>query len=312
MKVTARHIREITGLLQGRAMTSIPLAKFTSFRIGGPADLIAEPGTTQELARLVHYLALEEIPYVILGAGTNVLFDDAGFRGAVVRTGFIYGFEVDENGSEYARVTVAAGVPLASVVSRASRLAWQGLEPLWGIPGSWGGAIATNAGAGSACIGDYLISMDLLNERGEIVTLAREDIRYEYRIMHIPQKHVITAGTLKLKRGDLESIRQELETARSRRRGTQPWDKPSAGCVFKNPSGQEPAGALLDRLGLKGVTIGDAQVSEVHANFIINRGNASAADVLELIRLIRRLVREEAHLDLNLEIRVVGVEAARD
>lgn len=312
MTLTALHIREITDLLRGRAGQGLPLARFTSFRIGGPADLIAEPETAGDLARLMTYLAQKEIPYVILGAGTNVLFDDAGFRGVVVRTGAINGFRVVENGSDYAAIVVAAGVPLQSVVSRTSRLGWQGLAPLWGIPGSCGGAIATNAGAGATCMGAFLVRVDLLSEQGEVVTLQGEDIQYGYRSMTIPARHVITAGTLKLKRGDMASIKRELEAARSSRIGKQPLDKPSAGCVFKNPSPQEPAGALLDRLGFKGVTIGDAQVSEAHANFIINRGNASARDVLELVRLIRKRVKEEEDLDLELEIRVVAPEAAHD
>jgi UDP-N-acetylmuramate dehydrogenase len=260
----------------------------------------------------MRYLAQEEVPYMVLGAGTNVLFDDTGFRGAVVRTGSISGFQVVENGSDHAAIVVAAGVPLPSVVSRTSNLGWQGLAPLWGIPGSCGGAIATNAGAGDVCIGDFLARVDLLNEQGEAIALQGEDIQYGYRSMSIPAKHVITAGTLKLKRGDVESIRRELDVARGRRIGKQPLDKPSAGCVFKNPGPQQPAGALLDRLGFKGVTIGDAQVSEAHANFIVNRGNATANHVMELIRFIRKRVKEETDLDLELEIRVMGPEAAHD
>jgi UDP-N-acetylmuramate dehydrogenase len=130
--------------------------------------------------------------------------------------------------------------------------------------------------------------------------------------MKIPPKHVIAGGTLKLKRGTAEAIQAELAAARGRRQGKQPLDRPSAGCVFKNPSADKPAGALIDRLGLKGTAIGDAQVSEVHANFIINRGNAKASDVLELIRIIRESVREQEGIELELEIRVFGEEAAHD
>jgi UDP-N-acetylmuramate dehydrogenase len=312
MTLTARQIREIGALLQGRILTDAPLSRFTSFKIGGPADMIAEPGTAQELASLISYLATEDVPHMLLGAGTNVLFYDRGFRGVVVRTASIDGFEVAENGSDDARIIVAAGVPLASVVSRASRLGWKGLESLWGIPGSFGGAIATNAGAGQSCIGECLAAISLLTEQGQELTIERDAICYEYRSMKIPPNHVITGGTLSLKRGTSESIQAELAAARARRQGKQPWDKPSAGCVFKNPSPEKPAGALIDRLGLKGTTIGDAQVSEVHANFIINRGNATASDVMEVIRLIRKRVLEAEELKLELEIRVFGEEAARD
>jgi UDP-N-acetylmuramate dehydrogenase len=312
MTLTVRQIGEIRDLLQGRILTDVPLSRFTSFRIGGPADLVAEPATVQELTRLIRYLAGECVPHMLLGAGTNVLFHDRGYRGVVVRTGAIDGFEVAENGSEYALVTVAAGVPLASVVSRTSKLGWQGLESLWGIPGSFGGAVATNAGAGQSCVGECLVGMNLITDRGEEVSLQQNAICYEYRSMAIPPKHVIAGGTLRLKRGAPDAIQEQLAAARARRQGKQPWDKPSAGCVFKNPSPDKHAGALIDRLGLKGMTIGDAQVSEVHANFIINRGSATASDVLELIRLVRGRVREEEGLELELEIHVFDEEAARD
>jgi UDP-N-acetylmuramate dehydrogenase len=310
--VTPRRIREMSNLLRGRVLTDVPLSRFTSFKIGGPADLVAEPASVQELARLIRYLAEKGISYMLLGAGTNALFHDAGFRGVVVRTASISGFEVAENGSGYALIAVAAGTPLASVVSRTCRLGWEGLESLWGIPGSFGGAIATNAGAGQRCVGEFLAAINTLTDQGEELTLQQDAIHYEYRSMKIPRKHVITGGILKLKRGNPGSIQEELDAARARRQGKQPCNKPSAGCVFKNPgTGDEPAGKIIDQMGLKGTTVGDAQVSDVHANFIINRGNATASEVLELIRLIRDRVREQTGLDLELEIQIFG-EVARD
>jgi UDP-N-acetylmuramate dehydrogenase len=309
--LTTRHIQDIQSLLQERSLVGALLSRFTSFRIGGPADLVAEPQDAQELASLLRYLKAESIPHIVLGAGTNLLFHDAGFRGVVVRTGSISGFEIRENGSDHAIITVAAGVPLPMVITKTCALGWTGLEALWGIPGLFGGAVVTNAGAADTCTGDFLVQLRLLTAEGEEVVLDRDQLEYSYRSMKIPQRSVVVEGTLRLPRGDRHSIDGDLLEARLRRR-LQPSDKPSAGCVFKNPSSENPAGAIIDRLGFKGVTVGGAQVSELHANFIINRGQATAADVQALIRRIRDRVKAEENIDLELEIRVVEEEAAND
>lgn len=312
MTPTDSQIRKIGELVQGSAFSGVPLSRFTSFKIGGPADVLAEPCTVVELTGLLRYLAREGLPYIVLGSGTNVLFPDAGFRGVVVRTVSISGFEVIENGSDHASIRAAAGMPLPSLVNRTSKLAWKGLEPLWGIPGSFGGAIAGNAGVPEACIGDFLVEIDLLTPQGEAMKLVGEEIDYEYRHMKIPSRHVITGGTLRLKRGTPEAIRAEIAAAKRRRERRQPVDKPSAGCIFRNPAPDKPAGLLIDGLGLKGMAVGGAQVSEVHANFIVNRGNATASDVLELIRLIRERVRQAENLELELEIRMFDEEVPYD
>lgn len=309
MTMTPHQIRDIGDLLHGRILTGVPLSRFTSFRIGGPADLVAEPQDVRQLAALLNYLRAERIPRIVLGAGTNLLFHDAGFRGVVVRTASISAFDIPQSGSDQALITVAAGVPLPVVVTKACALGWTGLEPLWGIPGSFGGAVVTNAGAKDACIGLFLDGIRLLTEAGEEVFLDRDQLDYSYRSMKIPQGSAVVEGTLRLQRGDRKSIDGDLVEARLLRR-RQPSDKPSAGCVFKNPSPENPAGALIERLGFKGFTIGGAQVSEMHANFIINLGQATAKDVLDLIRKIRERVKSEENIDLELEICVMGQEAA--
>ena len=182
----------------------------------------------------------------------------------------------------------------------------QGLEKLCGIPGSFGGAVVTNAGAAGACMGDLLVQVELMGPEGDCLTLERQDLRYGYRNMKIPDGFVVTAGTVELTQADPADLKTELERIRQWRRASQPLGRHSAGCIFKNPRPDKPAGLLIERQGLKGTVVGDAQVSEVHSNFIINRGSASAAEILELIELIRRRVREEEGLDLELEVRVVG------
>jgi UDP-N-acetylmuramate dehydrogenase len=310
--LSPRQIEEIRGIVHGHVLTDVLLSRFTSFKIGGPADLVVEPADAACLAEVLRYLADEGIPRMVLGAGTNVLFRDRGFRGVVIRTAPLTSLEFREDGSGTVTIDVAAGVPLPGVVSRACKLGWTGLEWLWGIPGSFGGAVVTNAGAGGVSVADRLVRVKLLTERGEETILKKTDLIYGYRFMKLPPSTVVATATLELVAASAQTVQDNLEAARAKRRGQQPWDKPSAGCVFKNPSPDNPAGAIVDRLGFKGTAVGDAQVSEVHANFIINRGNARAADVLELIEIVRSTVKEKEHIDLELEILVLGEEASHD
>lgn len=306
MRLTPFQIREIRGMVSGAVRLNVPLSRLTSFRIGGPADAVVEPSSVAELAGLVRFLHDNGISYLLLGSGTNVLFGDGGFRGLIVRTNRLESWELYSNDSDYAAVRVAAGVSLPLVVTRSCGLGWTGLEPLWGIPGSFGGAVVTNAGAGGASISDFLISVDLVNAVGEEICLDKADLKFGYRSMAIPEGAVVAGGALRLPRGIPSEVEFRLDQAKARRKATQPVAQPSAGCVFKNPSPERPAGAIIDRLGLKGTTSGGAMISEVHANFIVNLGSASAEDVMRLIDLIRSKVKAEEHIDFELEIRVMG------
>jgi UDP-N-acetylmuramate dehydrogenase len=183
------------------------------------------------------------------------------------------------------------------------------MEALWGIPGSFGGAIVTNAGAGGVCLGELLCKVDLLTQTGEQVSLEKEEIRHRYRALELPRGAVVLGGTLKLNREDPASIEEKLTKAKSQRRTTQPKGVHSAGCAFKNPSPDNPAGAIIDRLGFKGATVGGAQVSKRHANFIINRGGAKASDVMALVEKIRERVWQEERIELEMEICVIGETA---
>lgn len=310
MRLSSRQIEEIGRLQSGKTLKDYPLSRLSSFKIGGPADLVVEPQTTGELAAVVHFLRAEGISRIILGGGSNVLFHDAGFRGVVVRMNSINRFELSANGSDHVRVSSDAGVPLASVLNHVCRSGSTGLEPLWGIPGTFGGAVISNAGAGGASICDFLVELEILTDRCEEILLKKADLHYGYRAVDLPPGSVVLRGTLRLSRGEPKVIEAALAAAKSRRRHTQPLDRPSAGCIFKNPSPEKPAGAIIDRLGFKGVTVGGAEVSRVHANFIVNGGGASAADVLSLIEMIRGRVKEQEHIELELEIRVVGEESA--
>ncbi len=308
MTFDPRHLDEIRQLVTGRVLTDSPLSGLTSLRIGGPADVIAEPRTSEELTALLGYLHAHGIGHIFLGAGTNVLFSDKGLRGVVVRLTSLLGVDVQENGSPRKLISVAAGESLPLLVSRTAGKGWKGLEKLWGIPGSFGGAVCTNAGALGTCIGDLLVRVELVNAAGDPVTLERGRLVYGYRAMELPEGCAVTRGTIELTQEDPELLRAEIEHVRTRRRATQPLGIPSAGCVFKNPDPERPAGLLIDRLGLKGRRVGDAQISEVHGNFIVNRGKATAAEVLELIGIVRTRVKDAEKLDLDLEVRVIGEE----
>jgi UDP-N-acetylmuramate dehydrogenase len=310
--LTPLQIKEIDNLLPGRVLREVPLSRFTSFKIGGPADMVVEPAGLYDLSRLLIYLNDEKIPRIILGAGTNVLFHDAGFRGVVVRTNSLNRMDFQSDGVDVATVTVAAGVPLPRLVNRAGEFGWTGIEDLWGIPGSFGGAVVTNAGAGEVSMSDPLVTIKLLSERGEPISVNKQNLHSGYRSMEIPPGSVVVEGVLLLTRGQSQAIEARMAAARERRQNRQPSGLASAGCVFKNPSPEQPAGPIIDRLGFKGMAVGGAQVSDVHANFIVNREKARAADVLELVEKIRTRVKEEEGLELDLEIRIIGEQSPDD
>ncbi len=306
MTISQQHMAAISECVSGKIVENVPLRDFTSFRIGGPAALLVEPPNRGELTALVKYLNEEAISRLFLGSGTNVLVSDAGFPGVVIRFAGLKGFTLVENGSDRCRLTVGAGLSLPSVVKRACELGWKGIEALWGIPGSFGGAIVTNAGAEGSSIGDILLRVELLTQSGQELVLEGDEIHHAYRCTNIPSGSAVLEGTVRLIRDQPMDLQAFIERARLKRRTSQPWDRPSAGCVFKNPSPDNPAGALIDKLGFKGKTVGDAQVSDLHANFIINRGNATASEVLKLISMIRGEVKKEYGIDLELEIRLIG------
>lgn len=305
MKTGGHLFEDIRRLFPGRCYADIPLSRFTSFGIGGLADIVVEPENVACLAELIRHLHDRGIPRIILGAGTNVLFPDSGFRGVVIRTNCLKNFGIKTNGSDSAMISAGAGVNLFTVIGRTCLSGFTGLEPLWGIPGSLGGAVAVNAGSGGVCACDFLEQVVLLTYAGNEIRIKKTDLDFGYRRMKLPADSVIVEGTFRLVNGVSGTIKGSIRAAMKRRRTEQPWRQPSAGCVFRNPSLEKPAGAMIDRLGFKGVQVGGAQVSEIHANFIINRGNALASDVLELVHKIRERVREAEGIELELEICVI-------
>jgi UDP-N-acetylmuramate dehydrogenase len=304
--------RELQKTISGRVHLDVSMKAYTSFRIGGYADLMAFPGSKEDLGRLLRKIDAIDLPYVVIGKGTNLLVRDKGIKGLVIKlnAGF-QGIETqgplpDQGAGEDAIfLKVDAATPIRKLLSHCLSRGYGGLEFVVGIPGTFGGAIVQNAGSKLGEIRDVVHSISLMDSEGVISEKQAKALRFSYRHLELPAKTITLGGLLKLQKTEREEIKRQLKEGMGLRRQSQPIGLRSAGCIFKNPP-EGPAGMIIEKCGLKGARIGDAQVSFKHANFIVNRGNAAAREVLELIALIQRKVRERMAIELSLEIKVFG------
>jgi UDP-N-acetylmuramate dehydrogenase len=279
-----------------------PLAPLTTFRIGGPADLLLLPRSAAGLEAALRATRRAGLPLLAIGAGSNLLIAEAGFRGVAVKIGSGLG-PVRVEGE---RLIADAGRTLPELMRRARRAGLSGLEFAGGIPGSLGGSLCMNAGAWShemSEIADWIRGID---EAGEAVELEAREVAWSYRRARFPRPLTIVEAALRLVPGDPERIAAREEEWHEARRRTQPLGEPSAGCVFTNPPGDH-ASRLIDVAGLKGERVGGAMVSPVHANFIVNAGGATAGDVMRLIARVRERVRAVHGVELALEVELVGL-----
>jgi len=281
----------------------VSLAPRTYFGIGGPAKLYAEPRNDAELAALLRKFKKDGERIYILGGGTNLLVSDKGVNGAVIRLTNAY--EFCEFVPDSTRVRIGAAHSLAGLVHKSVQRGLAGVEGLGGIPGTFGGAAFMNAGGRHGNIGDVITSLALMDWDGNVHILARDQLRFEYRNSNLDG--VVLRAELEMTKGDPEALAAQMKEVLHKKQESQPMSAKSAGCVFKNPPGGA-AGALIDQVGLKGRTVGGAQVSTQHANFIINTGGARAADVLELIRMVQEKVKSEKGICLELEIKLWGFD----
>lgn len=276
------------------------MAAHCSFRIGGPAALFAEPSDEAELLALLAALRERGVRPLLLGKGTNVLVADAGVPGVVVHIGEALG-AVRVAGT---RMEAGAGLALSVLAQRAREHSLTGLEFAHGIPGSLGGAVVMNAGAYDGEMKDVVVSVRYLD--GEGTLRETEDMGFAYRRSRFSDgQSVVLSAVLQLREGDGEAVAARMRELGERRRSKQPLDRPSAGSTFKRPA-RGYAAALIEGAGLKGLSVGGAQVSEKHAGFVINTGNASCADVLALMELVRARVLEKYGVELEPEVRIVG------
>lgn len=274
-----------------------PMRAHTTFKIGGEADIFIIPASPAALIYAVKKCNELEIPYFILGNGSNLLVSDGGIEGAVISLAGINGISSDGE-----KITCGAGAMLSSVCLKALSLSLTGLEFAYGIPGTAGGALYMNAGAYGGQTADVIESAECLTASGEIKTLKKEDMRLGYRSSVFKNGGLIIISlTFALKKGDKAEIKAEMDDLLNRRKQKQPLEYPSAGSTFKRPEGYF-AGALIEKNGLKGLTVGGAQVSEKHAGFVINRGGATAADVKALIGKIQKKVFENDGVMLEPEV----------
>nr|WP_041272007.1 UDP-N-acetylmuramate dehydrogenase [Desulfitobacterium hafniense] len=285
--------------MRGRIEHRYPLQKLNTWRIGGLAETVCWPESEEELREIWLKCQEQGIPFRLFGRGSNVLFPDEGLPGVtVISTGLAQSVWDSE------RVTVGAGYSLARLSQEAADRGLTGLEFARGIPGTVGGAVVMNAGAHGGSIQDILEEVKILAPEGEVQRLAKEDIQFGYRECSLRDQAIVLEGVFHLKPGDPDVIQATMSENLARRKAAQPLELPNAGSVFRNPPGGS-AGRLIEEAGWKGKRLGGAQVSSKHANFIVNQGNATARDVLALIREIQKDVHHQFGVELKTEVRYI-------
>ncbi|MHC5938237.1 UDP-N-acetylmuramate dehydrogenase [Nostoc sp.] len=280
------------------------LSAFTSYRVGGAADLYVAPRNLEALQASLKYAKERDLKVTTLGAGSNLLVSDGGITGLVIATRHLRFSYFDP---ETGQLTVAAGESIPSLAWAAAELGWEGLEWAVGIPGTAGGAVVMNAGAHNSCIADMLVSAQVLSPDGTLETLTPEQLGYSYRTSLLQGgDRIVTQATLQLTPGtDPAKVVAITKQHKKHRLSTQPYNFPSCGSVFRNPKPYS-AGWLIEQTGLKGYQIGGAQVALLHANFIVNRGGAKASDIFCLIRHIQHQVQERWSINLEPEVKMLG------
>ena len=280
-----------------------PLAKHTTFGIGGPADCMVFPKTREELSKLLKYAYQKKISAIFIGSGSNILVWDKGFDGIVISLKKSFkNLTIKQN----SQIIVEAGVMLGTMVKQAMAAEIGGLESLIGVPGTVGGALIMNAGAFGSEISKYFEEAKTMTIEGDTKSYKKGEIEFSYRHSTFPKNEILLEATFQCKRGKPAEILKDRKVASDGRKSNQPLKFRSAGSIFKNPSDSLAAGYLIDKTGLKGTERGGAAISEKHANFIVNMGDATAADVLYLIKLAKKYVAKKFHINLELEVKLIG------
>jgi len=280
-----------------------PLAKHTTFGIGGPADCMVFPETREELSKLLKYAYQKKISAIFIGSGSNILVWDKGFDGIVISLKKSFkNLTIKQN----SQIIVEAGVMLGTMVKQAMAAEIGGLESLIGVPGTVGGALIMNAGAFGSEISKYFEEAKTMTIEGDTKSYKKGEIEFSYRHSTFPKNEILLEATFQCKRGKPAEILKDRKVASDGRKSNQPLKFRSAGSIFKNPSDSLAAGYLIDKTGLKGTERGGAVISEKHANFIVNMGDATAADVLYLIKLAKKYVAKKFHINLELEVKLIG------
>lgn len=281
-----------------------PMKNHTSFRVGGPADILVTPKNYDEIVKVIKLCNEKNLSYYIVGRGSNLLVKDGGFRGIIIKLTALNDIKVAGE-----RIIVQCGADLSSVSDAALKHSLTGFEFACGIPGTVGGAVTMNAGAYNGEISQVIESALVVDKKGNLITLSGEELELGYRMSAVQRyDYTVLEAVFKLKKGEYDKIKGRVEELTRRREEKQPLEYPSAGSTFKRPVGYF-TGQLIEGSSLKGYAIGDAQISEKHAGFIINRGNATAKDVLNLIAYVQKTIKERYNVELHPEVRIIGEEA---
>lgn len=295
-----KKLIEIAG--SGQVCTDEPMKQHTTFRIGGRADYFVSPTETEQIRKVIELCRRENMPWYVIGNGSNLLVSDHGFRGVIIRLFKNYaGLRIEGE-----QIFVQAGALLSRTANAALQEGLTGFEFAAGIPGTIGGAMVMNAGAYGGEMKDITESVTVLTPEGELLTLKREELEMGYRTSLIARKgYLVLEAVLKLTRGNQEQIKEKMADLRQRRISKQPLEYPSAGSTFKRPQGYF-AGKLIMDAGLCGFQVGGAQVSEKHCGFVVNAGGATAEDVLNLVKAVQKKVQDEFGILLETEIKFLG------
>lgn len=280
----------------------VSMKDHTTMKVGGKVDLMIEPSSISILRESLSLLNSADIPYMVIGNGSNTIFTDQGYNGVIIKIGSkLAKVEIKDN-----TIIAMAGASLAAVANKAMEISLTGLEFASGIPGSIGGAVFMNAGAYGGEMSQVVVETLSINKKGEFVTLSGEDNKFSYRHSKMQEDELICVQVvLELKKGHKSEILAMMKDLNSRRRDKQPLELPSAGSVFKRPPNNF-AGKLIEDCGLRGTKIGGAQVSEKHCGFIVNTGNATASDVINLIKYVQDTVFKNTGILLELEVKIIG------
>ena len=299
------RVKEELDLLGISYLENELMKKHTTFGIGGPADLFILPNANSQLKKIINIIKCQNIKCYFLGSGSNILVDDDGLRGVIISLKKSSKKIIFQKNT----VSVDCGAMLGTFIKKLSKHEITGFESLGGVPGTVGGALIMNAGAFGAEISNHLLSLTSINDNGKIKTYNKTDINFSYRSSSISKNELLMNAIFECCKGSKNIIKQKRLEASNLRKKNQPLKYRSAGSIFKNPKKSLAAGYLIDKAGLKGEKIGGAQISEKHANFIINSDNASSRDVICLINMIEKKIKSKFNINLELEIKILGGNA---
>jgi UDP-N-acetylmuramate dehydrogenase len=296
----------IQEIVQGQVELNVPMSERTTMRSGGPADIFIKPESRDDLASIRRFFNTRAIEMLVLGGGSSVVVRDGGIQGAVIQlAGEFDGMELLDDEPTGLRIKVGAGTSTRWLVRQSVDIGFTGLEYLYGIPGTLGGAVMNNAGSWGYELSKLVVGLETMDPEGEIYNLTPPQFRFEYRRAIVPEGHVVLSATLEGSSGESAEIKELIQKLYDKRRSLHPMHEPCAGMTFLNPK-EATAGEIIDRCGLKGVRVGDAEISRLHGNFIVNLGLAQSAHIVSLIGMIQERVYVREKIKLEPKVKMLG------